>query len=295
MLRQAIRKAPRKTVGKSIKRTASKKRTAANKAAATSTTSFYIPKMKTFINNLGSFIAQRKKEFSANDPICKRLNTIHTALLRELKKTNPLNAVSAKHMKALVPSLRGVSKLPSNIKGQIGKLLIFIRSQVNKDVLALIKNFKSLLNPLQTELNKINKNLSADIKKAATKHIQWKIDPVLKKRINALNASFNRYRTKWFNRLNKMNLYGNTQIKSQVNSLKNQINEIQKLLKTNQTIVNRYAKTPKPRKGFKTQFLMNANQMKTIESKVDNIETACENVRMKVEHFWDQLKAIKLF
>lgn len=295
MLRQAVRKAPRKTVRKPIKRAAAKKRVAAKKTSTPITTPIFAARMKTFVNNLGSFVDQRKKHFTTKDPIYKRLNAIHTNLNRELKKKNILNPTAAKHLKSLTPALRSVTKLPANIKGQVGKLMNFIRAQVNKDVLALLNHFKGLLTPLQTELNKLNLRLLADIKSANTKKILWKVDPSLRTRINAINTRLNRYRTKWFNRLNKINLHGNAQVKAQVKALKKQIDEIQSTLKKNQTIISRYAKQPKARKGFKIQALMNANQMKTLESKMNNIDTVCEKARIKVEHFWDQLKAIKLF
>lgn len=295
MLRQAVRKAPRKSVRKPIKRAAAKKRVAAKKTSTPITTPIFAARMKTFVNNLGKFVDQRKKNFTMKDPIYKRLNAIHTKLNSELRKKNILNPMSAKHLKSLTPALRGVSKLPANVKGQVGKLMNFIRAQVNKDVLAMIKYFKGLLTPFQTELNKMNRSLMADIKKANAKKIQWKVDPSMKTRINAINTRLNRYRTKWFNRLNKINLHGNAQVKAQVKSLKKQIDEIQKTLKKNQTIISRYAKNPKARKGYNTKFLMTANQMKALESKMNNIDTVCEKARMKVEHFWDQLKAIKMF
>lgn len=295
MLRQAVRKAPRKSVRKPIKRAAAKKRVAAKRTSTPNTTPIFAARMKTFVNNLGKFVDQRKKHFTTKDPIYKRLNAIHTKLTSELKKKNILNPMSAKHLKSLTPALRGVSKLPANVKGQVGKLMIFIRAQVNKDVLALMKHFKGLLTPLQTELNKLNTRLLADIKKANAKKIQWKVDPSLRTRINAINTRLNRYRTKWFNRLNKVNLHGNAQVKAQVRALKKQIDEIQRTLRKNQTIISRYAKKPKARKGFTTKALMTAGQMKTLESKMNNIDTVSEKARMKVEHFWDQLKAIKLF
>lgn len=295
MLRQAVRKAPRKSVRKPIKRAAAKKRVAAKKTSSPITSPIFEARLKTFVNNFGAFVTQRKQHFTTKDPIYKRLNAIHTSLTAELRKNNILNPVSAKHLKALTPALRGITKLPANVKGQVGKLMNFIRAQVNKDVLALMKHFKGLLTPMQNELNKLNTRLMADIKKANTQKIQWKVDPALRTRINAMNTRLNRYRTKWFNRLNKINLHGNAQVKAQVKSLKNQIDEIQKTLKKNQTIISRYAKQPKARKGFKTQVLMTANQMKVLESKMNNIDTVCEKARMKVEHFWDQLKAIKLF
>ncbi|CCB91165.1 putative uncharacterized protein [Waddlia chondrophila 2032/99] len=295
MLRQAVRKTPKKAVRKPLKRAVAKKHAKAKKALTPAAKPIFIPRIKTFVSNLGSFIDQRKKNFSTKDPIYKRLYAIHSALQRELRKNHAFNPTTAKHLKALTPALRGVANLPANVKGQVGKLAIFIRSQVNKDVQALMKHFASLFTPLHHELSQLNKTLNADIKKAKTQKIQWKIDASIKRKIGALNTHFNRYKTKWFSRLNKISLHGNAQIKTQVKALKKQIEEAQKLLRNNQTIINRYAKTPKARKGYKTQFLMNENQMKTLESKMENIETTCEKARMQVEHFWDQLKAVKLF
>jgi len=296
MLRQAVRKSPRKkVVRKPVKRAAAKKSTAAKKTTSAIKKSLFIPRIETFVKNLGSFVDQRKKHFTTKDPVYKRLHAIHTSLQQELRKNNILNPSSAKHLKAVTPALRGVTKLPANVKGQVGKLMNFIRAQVNKDVLMMIRQFNSHLTPLHTELNKMHRSLEAGIKKAKTQKIQWKVDPSMKRRISALNTHLNRYRTKWFNRLNKMNLHGNAQIKTQVKALKKKIDEAQKLLRKNQTIINRYAKTPKTRKGYKTQFLMNATQMKALESKMKAIDTTCEKARMQVEHFWDQLKAVKMF
>lgn len=299
MLRQAVRKAPRKIVRSHVSRV-NKTRKIDKEAGSLSSSSaiatpIFIPRIKQFINNLGTFVAQRKKDFTTSDPIYKRLNTIHTSLVRETKKKNILNPNTAKNLKKLTPALRGVTKLPANVKGQVGKLAIFVRREVNKDVLALMKKFKGMIAPMQTELNKLEIQLQAHIKKTRNNNIQLKIDPSIKKRFNAINTNFNRYRTKWYKRLETIHTHGNRQVQAQVKSLKKQIDDLQKSLKRNMTIVNRYAKSVKPRKGFKTELMMNANHVKILESKWKNIDTECEKFRIKVEHIWDHLKAVKLF
>ena len=295
MLRQAVRKSPRKTVRKPTKRTAAKKSTAAKSTSTTVNTSTYLTRLKTFVDNLGSYVEQRKKNFSTKDPVHKKLHAIHSSLQRELKKKNAINPSTAKHLKALTPALRGVTKLPANVKGQVGKLMNFIRSEVNKEVMAQMKQFNSLITPMHDELSKLNKSLEADIKKVKNQKIQLKIDSSIKRRISALNTQMNRFKSKWFNRLNKINLHGNNQIKTQVKALKKKIEETQKLLGKNQTIVNRYAKTPKASKEQKTQILMKAGQVQSLESKMKNIDTTFEKSRIQFEHFCEQLKAVKMF
>ncbi len=297
MLRQAVRKAPRKTVRRPASRVVKARKTVkkASTASSTNATPIFVPRIKLFIKNLGAFVAQRKKHFTTKDPIYKRLNTIHSSLVSEMKKKNILNPNMAKGLKKVTPALRGVTKLPANVKGQVGKLAIFIRQQVNKDVLGLIAQFKSWLTPMSNELTKLEKQMLAQIKKSKSSNIQFKVDPALIKRFNAINTQLTRYRTKWFKRLNTINLHGNKQVQSQVKILKKQIDEMQKCLKRNITIAKRYSKAVKPRKGWKTGTLYTATQLKTLESKWKNIDTTCEKFRVEVENFWDHLKAIKLF
>jgi hypothetical protein len=291
MLRQAVRKTPRKPVRKPVKQAAK----AAQKTPTTATTQSFTPRITSFVNHLGSFVEQRKKQTSTKDPIYKRLSTIHSGLKKELKKKNILNPTTAKHIKSLTPALRGVTKLPANIKGQAGKLMNFIRAEVNKDVLAFVAQFKTMLMPFQKELSKLEKELNANVKKAQSGKIQWKMDPSVKQHMNALNSHFTRYKKKWLARLSKINLNSNKQVQAQVKGLKKLIDDVQKSISRNQTIVNRYAKSVKPRAGYKTQALMNVNEIKPLESNLKNIDTACEKYRMKAEYFVDQLKAIKLF
>lgn len=280
---------------KPTKRATAKKSTA-NKSTSTSTNQqSFIPKIKTFVDNLGSYVEQRKKNFSTQDSVYKRLHGIHSSLQRELKKKNALNPTTAKQLKSLTPALRGVSKLPANVKGQVGKLTNSIRAQVNKDVMAMIKKFNSQLTPLHNELSKLNSRIESDIKKANTQKIQWKVEPSLKKRISSLNTQMNRFRSKWFNRLNKINLHGNAQIKNQVKSLKKKIDDTQKLLKKNQKMIERYARMPKSQPLQKTKVLVSASQIKSLESKMNNIDKTCEKSRMETDHFVEQLKAVKMF
>lgn len=297
MLRQAVRKVPGETVRRPATRVVKAHKTVKKASPATLAlaTPLFVPRIKLFINNLGAYVAQRKKLFTTNDPVYKRLNTIHSSLVRELKKKNIMTPNMAKEMKKLTPALRGVTKLPANVKGQVGKLAIFIRQQVNKDVLGFIAKSKTLLMPMNNELVKLEKQMLAQIKMTSTSNIQLKVDPALIKRFNALNTTLTCYRTKWFKRLNTISLHGNKQVQGQVKLLKKQIDDMQKCLKRNITIAKRYAKVVKPRKGMKIGKLYTASQMKTLESKMKLIDSTCESFRMKVEHFWDHLKAIKIF
>lgn len=152
-----------------------------------------------------------------------------------------------------------------------------------------------MVNPLSTEFKKIEQQLNHDIKRAKTGKIQWKVDSALSRRFNTLNNNLSKFKTKWLKRWNSLMTYGNPQVKSAINKMKRQLDELQKASRRNMTLINRYAKTVKPQKGFKTQILFGASHLNPLESRFKMLEKECETYRMKAQQFVDQLKAVKVF
>lgn len=314
MVRLAVRKTPSRSMRSSIKskaamktrtpakkstvkKSAAKKHTAAKKKSVKQTkfAPVYIPRIKTLMNNLNSFILQRKKIYGAGDPVAKRLQTIQTALGKEMRKANVVNPYLAKSIRGITPSLRGVSNVPKAIRMNAPKLAKFIQEQVRKDVLKFITMMKSTLSPMQTELKKLEAQLNNHVKLAKSKKIQLKSDAALWRRFNTLNNNITKFRTKWFKRLNSIKMHGNKNIQTAVNQLKKQIDELQKSVRRNLTILKRYSKATKLKKGYKWQQILTAAQTKAFESKYNQINTSLEKFRIQVEQYLNQLKAVKLF
>lgn len=308
MVRLAVRKkTPSRSARYSVKRTIPKRTAATKKTAVKRKVAkrkaakkavivpIFVPRIKTLMNNLNTFTIRRKKLFGPSDPVAKRLQTIHTAIGKELRKANVINLNMAKCLKNITPSIRGVSNVPPAIRMNAPKLAKFIRECVRKDVIKFITMMKTTLSPMQTELKKLEMQLNKHVKLAKSKKLQLKVDHALKRRFNTLNNNITKFRTKWFKRLNGLNLHGNRNVQIAVNQLKKQVDELHKTVRKNLTILNRYGKAAKLKKGFKMQQILTAAQTKAFESKYNRINTDLEKFRMHVERYFDQLKAVKLF
>ena len=185
--------------------------------------------------------------------------------------------------------------MPKVLRISTPKLLRFIRDYVRRDVIKFITKLKTTIAPLQTEFKRLELYFQRELKRVKSNRIQYKIDPKIKSRFNTLNNNITKFKTKWYKRLNTLALYGNKNVQSAVKALKKQVDELQKSVRRNLTIINRYAKRVKPKKGYKIRPLFSANQVKIFESKWNRFNIDLEKYRTQVEYFFDQLKAIKIW
>ncbi len=275
---------------KAIKRKVAKKR-AVKRAVLTP---IFAPRVKSLMNNLESLSKKRKKLHGPKDPVAKKLHSIQIAIGKELKKANAINQNMAKSLKSISPSIRGIKNVPQSIRMNAPKLAKFLREHVRRDVIKFLNGMKITLSPMQTELKRLELQLKRDLKKLKSNKIQFKVDPKLKGRFNTLNNNISKFKTKWNKRLNMLITHGNRNVQIAAKALKKQLDDMQKTLKRNLTIINRYAKSAKKKAGYKTQHLFTASQAKNFETKWNRMNKDLEQFRTKVEHFFDQLKAVKL-
>jgi hypothetical protein len=273
---------------------AAPKKKAKKTASKAANTPVFAPRINALLNNVHAFAKQRKQKHGAKDTVANKLSVIHTAIGREMKKANMINPEMAKKLGQINLSLKGVPNVPNTLRISAPKLSRFIRDYVRKDVVAFIAKMKTIIAPMHTEFKKLETYFQKELKKIGANHIQYKIDPKIKSRFNTLNNNIAKFKVKWYKRLNTLALHGDKNVQHAVKSLKTQVDDLQKSVKRNLTIINRYAKRIKPRAGYKTQSLLSAGQTNTLESKWNHFNADAEKYRIKVEHFFDQLKAIKI-
>ncbi|NGX43447.1 MAG: hypothetical protein K940chlam7_01744 [Chlamydiae bacterium] len=297
MVRLATRKAPQKKARYSVaKKSATAKKavrtTKAKKVAkkAVVTPVIIVPRFNTLLKNLNSFAVIRKRKYGAKDAVARRLITIHTALGHEIRKANIINPNTAKFMKQIPVSLKGVSGVPAALRVDLPKFKSYIRDYVKKDVIAFINYAKKMIVPIQSDFVKLESLLKRNLK---TKKVLWKVDPAIKRRFITLNTNLIKFKTLWFKRLNTLALNGDNNVKIAVKALKKQIDQYHVIVRKNLAIINRYAKVVKPKAGYKIQPLFTAAQVNAFESKWKHFYADLEKNRIKVEYFFDQLKAIK--
>lgn len=255
----------------------------------------FLPRIESLLKNLQTYSNQRKRQHGASDNVAKKLQIIHTAVGREIRKKNIINLGMAKNLNQILLSLRGVPNVPQALRHSIPKLTQFLRDNVRKDVTGFINEMKKILTPLQNDCKKLEAQLQKELKLTKKQHIQCKIDPSLKRRFNTLSNNLSKLKSMWFKHLNKISLHGNKNIQTVVKGLKRELEDLQKHVKKNLTIINRYAKPLKLRAGHKAQLLFTAEQMKNLESKWNHTQADLKKNHINCEHLCEQLKAIKLF
>ncbi len=290
MLKLTVRKAPSKSTRRSVA-----PKSAAQKTMTGIKTPIYQARIISFLNDFNAYLTQRRSQYGANDIVYKRLNKIHSTLTREMKKKQFITPVFARSWIALTPAFHGVTTIPVSVKSNISKLAAHIREQVRKDVVVFLGNFKTTLSAWQAELSKLDKEVVSNITKARRSKVQLAIDPTLKRRFLTVNRNFSTFKSKWYKHLNFLSTHGNKSIQLQVSGLKKQMELLQKSLKKNQTIINRYAKTVKPKVGYKKVHLLTASHVNGVESKGKKFAAELDERRQHVLHFIDQLKAVKQF
>ncbi|MFQ5754419.1 MAG: hypothetical protein ACE5HI_20770 [bacterium] len=276
-------------------RKAAPKRKAKKRASKVVKAPIFVPRINSLLNNMHAFAKQRKQKYGAKDTVAKKLHTIHVAIGREMRKANIINPHMAKTLGQISGSLKGVPNVPQVLRISTPKLLRFIRDYVRKDVIKCIAKLKTMITPLQTEFKKLELYFQRELKKVKLNRIQYKVDPKIKSKFHTLNNNITKFKTKWYKRLNTLALYGNKNVQYAVKDLKKQVDDLQKSVRRNLTIINRYAKRVKPKAGHKTRHLFTAGQVRTFESKWNRFNIDLEKYRTQVEHFFDQLKAIKIW
>jgi hypothetical protein len=272
---------------KAVKRKAAAKRRVAAPA--------FIPRIKTMMNNLNLLIKRRKKEFGPNDRIAKSLSKIQSTISKEIKKNIALNPSLVRHIKKVGPTLRNISKTPAALKGIAPKLGKFLRDHARREAKTFLNNVNKTLAPMQRELNRLETKLNASVKKARSQKIQWKVTPKLRARMKMLNNKINRFKKSYGKQLTALATHGNQEVKRAVIGIKKQLDECQRCISRNVTILNRYSGAKKAKKGFKTKPLFTAKQAQTMESKWNQIKKHADQTRGQFKRFVEQLKAIKLF
>ncbi len=291
------RKAPIKKVHRTIKRAKPAKKIVAVKARkkTVGTMPIYVPRIKTFLSTLNAFCIIRKKKFGAKDTLAKKLHLCHTSVLRECKKLNIVNPSMTKSFCRIKTCLKGVANVPNGIRMTYPKLIIFIRECVKRDVVGSLTLLKRTYTPMFTEMKKLETYFNTQLKTYKGKKVQFRIDPLLKRKHLAFCNTIAKFRTTWFKRLNTLALHGDKSLKANINLIKKHIDEVYKVSRRNQTIINRYGKAFKARKGYKAHVLFTTKTFHLIENKWKVFYKVWDTLRIKVDNFCDQLKAIKLF
>lgn len=289
----------RKPAKRSTSATKITKKTVAKKAVSKKATevkaSVYAPKIQTLLGTIEGYVAQRRKAKGPQDLVAKRLHAISTQLESHLSKANAINPDFAKNLVKVNPSLRGIANVPQTLRSGPQKLSKYLREHVRKNVMNFLNNAKRSLAPIHSELKKLETQFNRQVKAGKGKKIQFRVDPSISKKFAQINSNITRFRNTWGKHLSTLALHGNAQMKTSVRAIKKQMDEIQKLIQRNVTIMNRYTKAAARKAGYRVQQLANNNHVKAVETRFNNIHNELESAKAQVLHYFDQLKAIKLF
>ncbi|MGA8165419.1 MAG: hypothetical protein WB791_10460 [Waddliaceae bacterium] len=305
MPRLAVTKQPSKSRRYAVRKVAPKKARVAKKASPakstrrepqTLTKPMHLARIETLLDHLKTYANERLEQLDPSDKIAKKLQQLHTAISREMKKKNAINPQLAKHLKQIASSLKGASKVPAALRNHAPKLKSFLREQVKKDVTNYINTMKKSITSLQKEFTTLENKLKQEVKNGKTHHIQFKADPAILRKKMALKNNFAQFKNKWYKRLNPLILQAPKNMQQSIRTFKKQMEDLQKTCQRTCTLVSRYAKPiKKPKPGFHSQTLFTQAQAIAMENKISQFQKNLESQAPLSNHFLEQLKAIKQF
>jgi hypothetical protein len=305
MVRLATRRAPSRTarygVGRArtmklqnLRRAALKKK-AVSRKAKTAKMPIEVTKVKAMTNSLNDFIRLRKRNYGANDVVAKRLQTINTAIGREIRKSNFINPTFARQLNALAPALRGVPNVPANLRNNVNTIKKFLKAHSHKGITSSHTKMSKMITPFHAELKRLDTQLNSQIRRAKGLNAQPRVNPILKQRFSALQRKFNTFKSHWVQNLNKQRMHGTRSMNSSSNQIKKNLEEMNRSLNKNLNLLNRYAKTNRNQIGSKGHHIINANSMKNLEAKWNPVTKEHVNFKRDMPRHLDRLRTTKHF
>lgn len=253
-----------------------------------------IAKVKAILNPLNDFIKMRKRNYGANDMVAKKMQTISTALNKELRKKFIFNATFAKHLNQLTPTLRGVTNVPQNLKNNILNLKKFIKTHANSQVMEFNNHMKKLGLLMIVELKKLQMEFAKEIARARNTNTFPHVNPMIKQRFLALQRQFIAFKTYWVKHLTKFRLHSSKELQSSLNQIKSLMEDKQREFNRNLIILNRYAKTARG-SNKKLHPIFSPGILRALEWKWEQIKNETNKFKPHMPRYHEQLKVAKQF
>lgn len=246
-----------------------------------------------FSKQLNHFLQSIQKEYGPSDKRCKAIRQIATHISNESRKKNSITEKLTANLKKLAAAYRNISKTPKSLKNSHLQLQKFIKEHVQKETKQVLSQMKKDLSVCEKEISAVEKQLKSDVRTASKKKIQYKVDQNLQKKFSSLSTKLAQNKTRWAKVMNTLAANATAPIKRSVQSLKNQMNKVQKQFKNCLTLTGRHTKAVKKRAGFQQRDLFTAARYQSAERFFGGMKKECDQHLTQAKAQIEQLKACK--
>lgn len=226
-----------------------------------------------------------------------RLGDLNRALGRmsfHMRKTNVMNPQMIQSLATLRKTLGGMPTAPKALRNYFLTLARFFKESVRRDAKTFIAGFQRLLNPIHRELQFLELELKRNLKTAKGSRVSFRVDPSILRQLNAFNSQIKRFRAKWFARINRFAQHGSRDVARQVEGLKNQIQDLQRLVARNISLINKCKKFKYSKARPNTKTIITKSTITKHQNNWKKVEKEFDQFRIPVERFVEQLRAVKI-